>query len=152
MSAKKLGKLEQLAGKRAEQSRVQLAHETQALHQIDSHHSELRAINTEYQQAMVGNDEVAPQLLAHRRAFVSQLTQKLDELLAQKSLKQETVKQRAREHEQRSAQHTAIDLIHKQRTRELEQLRLRREQQQLDESASQLYYQNQALKDEYDHE
>ena len=76
---------------------------------------------------MVGNDEVAPQLLAHRRAFVSQLTQKLDELLAQKSLKQETVKQRAREHEQRSAQHTAIDLIHKQRTRELEQLRLRRE-------------------------
>ena len=152
MSAKRLGKLEQLAGKRAEQSRVRLVQEKQALHQLDSYQTELRGINTEYQQALVGKEDVTPQSLAHRRAFVSQLACKIDELAVQKALKLETVEHCAREHQQHSAQHSAIDLVHTQREKERVQLLAKREQQQLDESAGRQYVQNQILISEHNHE
>ena len=152
MSAKRLGKLEQLAGKRADQSRVRLMRETQALHQLDSHQTELRCINAEYQQAIVGKQNVTPQSLAHRRGFVSQLARKIDELSVQKALKLETVEHCTREHQQHTAQHSAIDLVHKQRERQRIELLAHREQQQLDESASRQYVQIQILKSEHEHE
>ena len=152
MSVKRLGKLEQLAGKRADQSRARLAQEEQALRQLQSYHTELRSINAEYQQATVGNESVTPQSLAHRRAFVSQLALKLDELSIQKAQKLETVEQRAHEHQQHAAQHAAIDTVHKQRVKQRGQSLARREQQQFDESAGRQYVQNQILSTERDNE
>ena len=152
MSTKQLGKLEQLAGKRADRSRVRLIHEKRALHQLDSHQTELRCINAEYQQAMVGKENVTPQSLAHRRGFVSQLARKIDELSVQKALKLKTVEACACEYKQHSAQHSAIDLVHKQREKERVQLLASREQQLLDESAGSQYVQNHLLNSEHDHE
>ena len=152
MSAKRLGKLEKLACKRADQSRARLVHEQQALHQLDSHQSELRCINAEYQHAMVGRENVTPQSLAHRRSFVSQLAKKIDEISVQKALKLETVDRCARDHQQHLAQHSAIDLVHKQREKERVKLLASREQRQLDESAGRQYAQNLILNSERDNE
>lgn len=148
MSSEQLGKLEELAGKRADQSRDQAEREKQQLRQIDQHRHELRAINKEYQQSPVGREDVAPQLLAHRRAFVEQLTQKLDELSIQREQKYRSVQARVHEHQQRAAQHTAIELIHSKRIEERENARARREQQQLDETARGLHYQRKHMEKE----
>ena len=142
MSAKQLGKLERLAGKRVEQSRLRLENEARALQKMDQHHSELHAINTEYQQAVVGKENVAPTSLAHRRMFVTELTQKLDQLLQQREVKEQSLQLCIEEYKQRIAEHTAMDVIHKHSLQDLAQQQSRREQQQLDEYAGQRHHLN----------
>lgn len=145
MSSRQLGKLEELAGKRVDQSRDRVEYEKQQLRTIDQHRSELHAINREYQQGPVGQAEVAPQLLAHRRAFVEQLTRKLDELSLQREQKRQMVHTRMHEHQQRTAQHAAIELIHDKRVEQLELAMSRHEQQQLDEAARGQHLQQQTI-------
>ena len=142
MSTRQLGKLERLAGKLAERSRLHLENEARALQQMDQHHAELRAINKEYQQALVGNENVTPSSLAHRRLFVAELTNKIDQLVQQRDVKERSVKKCVDQYKQRIAEHTAIGLIHKRSLQELALQQNRTEQQQLDEYAGQRHYLN----------
>jgi len=135
MSLSRLGKLEKLASKRTDQSRVKLARDTSVLKQIEHHHSELTSISHEYQQGPVGQAEVAPQLLAQRRAFVEQLTGKLEQLAQQSEQKKKVVQQQTDEHTRRTAQHAAIELLYKKQADEIDDKTTRYEQQMLDEAA-----------------
>lgn len=148
MSSKPLDKLEKLAGQRADQSHRLFEQEMQQLQTIDQHRAELHVINSEYQQGPVGRTDVAPQLLAQRRAFVEQLTRKLDELRTQREQKRQMVQTRMHEHQQHTAQHAAIELISEKRIDELKIAGSRQEMQQLDEVARGRHYQQQALNKE----
>jgi len=140
MSLKQLGKLETLAEKRADQSRLSLSQETAQLHKIEHHCDELSSISNEYQQGVVGLDEVPPQLLAQRRAFVEQLTDRLEALEVQRKEKQKSVRQKSLEHTKRTAQHTAIEILRDQRAEQDAARLSHREQQMLDEAARYLHH------------
>lgn len=152
MSSKQLEKLEELAGKRADQSRNVLHQEQQKLQQMELHRTELNSINQEYQKALVGRPEVAPQQLAHRRAFVEQLTRKLDELALQSELKRQTVTAKAAEHQHHTAQHTAIEIVNKHRNEAHELATSQLHQQQLDEVARGQHFERNRLNMEQDNE
>ncbi|MFK8079296.1 MAG: flagellar FliJ family protein [Granulosicoccus sp.] len=152
MGSKQLGKLEELAGKRVDQSRNVLEIEQQKLWQIEHQRAELHSINQEYQQALVGGGEVAPQQLAYRRAFVEQLTQKLDQLAEQSELKRQSVTEKAVEHQQRTAQHTAIEIVNKHRADAEESVANQRQQQQLDEVARSQHFERNRTGKEYDND
>lgn len=148
MSSKPLDKLEKQASQRADHSRKLVEQEKQQLQTIDQHRAELHMINCEYQQGPVGRTDVAPQLLAQRRAFVEQLTRKLDELSMQREQKHQLVQTKVQEHQQHTAQHAAIEIISQKRVEELEIAGSRRETQQLDEAARGQHYQQQVLNKE----
>lgn len=152
MTSKQLSKLEELAGKRADQSRNVLEKEQQKLRQMEQHHSELRSISQEYQQALMGGGEVVPQQLAQNRAFVEQLTLKLDELAEQSVKTRESVKVSAVEHQQRTAQHTAMEIVNKHRVDAINVVTNQRDQQQLDEAAQGQHHERNRLNKEYDNE
>lgn len=152
MTSKQLSKLEELAGKRADQSRNALEREQQKLRQMEHHHSELQSISKEYQKALMGGAEVAPQQLAQNRAFVEQLTLKLDELAEQSELKRQNVKASAIEHQQRTAQHTAIEIVNKHRVDAINVATNQRDQQQLDEVAQSQHFERNRMNKEYDNE
>ena len=143
MSTSQLGRLEKLAGKRADKSRHALKQQTQELQQLDKHRTELRSINHEYQQAPIGTEVAAPRLLAIRREFVQQLAQKIDELDVHREQALEKLKERAEECKQFTAQHTAIDIVNQQRAEEYNALVNLKDQQQLDETAGRQHYQQQ---------
>jgi len=152
MTSKQLGKLEELASKRADQSRHTLEREQRKLAKIEHHRAELRAITNEYQQAGLGELEVAPQQLAHRRAFVEQLTHKIDELSEKSDQKRQSVRAKLLEHQQRTAQHTAIDIVNNQRI-DADYLRAnQRQQQQLDEVARGQHFERNRIDQESDNE
>ena len=148
MSSKPLGKLVKLAGQRADQSRKLAEQEKHQLRTIDQQRAQLREINVEYQQGPVGRADVAPQLLAHRRAFVEQLTKKLDELSLQREQKLQQVKTRMQEEQQHAAQHAAIEVINDKHVVELEIAASRHEMQQQDEAARAQHYRQAILKKE----
>ncbi|MFK7861383.1 MAG: flagellar FliJ family protein [Granulosicoccus sp.] len=152
MTSKQLGKLEELAGKRADQSRNVLEREQQQLWQIEHQRTELQSINQEYQQALVGGTEVAPRQLAYRRAFVEQLTQKLDELAEQCELKSQSVHAKSIEHQKRTAQHTAIEIVNNHRVDADIVLSSQRNQQQLDEVARSQHFERTRMGTENDNE
>ena len=60
MSTSQLVRLEKLASKRADKSHHALKLQSQELQQMDQHRTELRSINQEYQQALIGAEAVAP--------------------------------------------------------------------------------------------
>lgn len=135
MSSKPLDKLEKLAGQRADQSRKLVEQEKQQLLTIDQQRAQLTTINSEYQQGPVGRADVAPQLLAQRRAFVEQLTQKLDVLSTQREQKAQLLTTRMQEYQRHTAQCAAIELMNHKRIEELELACSRQEMHQLDEVA-----------------
>lgn len=140
MDSGRLEKLEELAGRRADKSRHSLELEQQKLQQLEHHSNELRSINQEYQQAPVGNSDVAPQQLAQRRAFVERLTEKLEELAEQREQKRQSVSAKAYEHQQHTAQHTAIEIVNTHRLEQASVIAQQRDQQQLDEIARGLHF------------
>ncbi len=148
MSSEQLGKLAALAEKRADQSRDRLQHEQHQLQQIDHHSRELRSINQQYQQGTIDKASIAPQLLAQSRGFVEQLTHKLDQLAEQREQKSQMVETQRRECQQRTAQHTALELVHENRADEYKHMTERRDQQQLDEFAAGQFFQQQRLEKE----
>lgn len=111
MKLDSLASLEALADKFANQSRVLVEREKKAIRQLDEHRDELKKINQEYQQAIVGRVDTTPQLLAHRRAFVDGLTEKLNELGFQRIKREEQFQQRMIEHRKRRAQHAALEVM-----------------------------------------
>lgn len=135
MKSEPLDKLEKLAEQRAERSRGIWMREQQVLDQIDEHCRELRMMNHEYQNSLLGDAQVSPQLLAHRRNFVQQLSKKLDELKEQRVQKHESVEQKADELRMHSAQQAAIQTINDARAITRDSVLAKREQQQLDGNA-----------------
>jgi len=152
MSSKQLGKLEKLAGKRVDRSRRMLEREQQQLGQIEHHRTELHSISQEYQQALIGKSNIAPQQLAYRRAFVEQLTQKLDELAEQRELKREAVKAKSVEFKLHTAQHSAIEVVGNHQTEKDKLVASKRQQQQLDEVARNQYFEKNRMNKESDNE
>lgn len=143
MSSEQLDKLEKLAGQRTDRSRAILARETQELALLDRHCRELRTLNHEYQNSLLCEAEVSPQSLAHRRAFVKQLAEKLDALAEQREQKNLSVEQKLLDHQQHTAQQAAIELVNESRSELHRQAVVRRDQQQLDASAQTQHIQQQ---------
>lgn len=134
MSAGNLAKLEALSEKRADKSQLAVEQQRSELAMIDRQHSELRTINREYQNSVVGQDSIAPQLLAHRRAFVEQLSHKLDELSVQRQQQSQILSGKLKEHRKHSAQSAAIGAMAERQVRDEKLQSLKREQRQQDET------------------
>jgi len=148
MSSKPRDKLEKLAGQRADQSRKLVEQETQQLLTIDQQNAQLHTINREYQQGTVGRDDIAPQLLAQRRAFVEQLTAKLDALKLQREQKRQSLHTSMQKHQLHTAQHSAIELMNHKRVQKLEIASNRQEMHQLEDAARGQYFQRQRFNKE----
>ena len=140
MSSQQLSKLESLSQTRADKARDAVAKKRAELSVIDRQHRELKAINREYQDGIVGQEAVAPQVLAHRRAFVAVLTIKLDQLQQQRQHQDHKLKDKLVEQQQRTAQTAAIGtMVERHELRESEVV-ARREQVQLEESVHGLHH------------
>lgn len=135
MRSTNLAKLEQLSEEQADLSQRAVERHQRELQQVGRHHHELSTINSEYQNSVVGQDAVSPRLLAHRRAFVAQLSIKLDELKLQKHQKSLELKVRMQEHSEHAMQTAAIGtMVEREQARErIQELRL--EQRQQDEAS-----------------
>ena len=134
MSSQQLSKLEALSQTRADKARDAVAKQRAELSVIDRQHLELKAINREYQDGVVGQEAIAPQMLAHRRAFVAALTVKLDQLQQKRQQQDHKLKEKLVEQQQRTAQTAAIGtMVERHELREAH-VAARREQVQLEES------------------
>lgn len=133
MSSKPLDKLEKLAGSRVELLRVVLMREIKQLEHITRHMTDLRSINKEYQQSVVGKSEIGPQHLAHRREFVEKLRDKLEALNDDKTQMVKRIDEKSTELKYCSAQHSAIGILNEKRKESLRKSDNQREQKQLDE-------------------
>ncbi|ASJ71777.1 hypothetical protein [Granulosicoccus antarcticus] len=140
MSSQQLSKLEALSQTRADQSSAAVAKKQAELKVIDRQHLELKAINREYQEGVIGQESISPQLLAHRRAFVASLTVKLDELKQKRQQQDHQLKATIVEQQQRTAQTAAIATIVERNELNEADVAARREQVQLEESAQSMKY------------
>lgn len=136
MNSNSLDKLEELASNRVEKSRVILLREISQLEHVERQINELRMINEEYQQGIVGASNVAPQQLAQRREFVEKLTFKLKELSYDKIQRKKRVDEKSTKFKLSNAQHSAIQIINERRSELRMKNENQREQQQHDEIAS----------------
>ncbi|NND91566.1 MAG: hypothetical protein HKN42_11955 [Granulosicoccus sp.] len=134
MSAKNLARLEKLSEKRAVQSCHRVNRKRLEVDQLERQHDELSAINQEYQAPSVNGTALSPQILAHRRAFVTRLTEKLELLKTQKLQHHQQLQQDEDVHRQHEAQKAAIISVHGQRQAEEGLLAGRREQRLSDEA------------------
>ena len=143
MSSQQLSKLEALSQTRADKASDAVAKQRAELSFLDRQHLELKAINREYQDGVVGQEAIAPQLLAHRRAFVAALTVKLDQLQQQRQQHDRKLTNKLVEQRQRTAQTAAIGtMVERQELHEAD-VAARREQVQLEESVQGLHQQRQ---------
>lgn len=139
MRSHQLSKLEALSQTRADQTRNAVAKKRAELSIIDRHHHELKTINQEYQDGVVGQESIAPQLLAHRRAFVAALSEKLDQLKHSRHQQDSLLQQKLVEQQQRTAQTAAIGtMVERQEVQEAHVAALH-EQAQLEESIQGLH-------------
>ena len=134
MGSAQLAKLEGLSEKRANQSRHSVGRSRNKLAQLDQHCSELKSITREYQTTPDSGVMFTAKLLAHRRAFVTQLTEKLDALNLQREEQQQILNEQEHELRDRTAQSAAIGAIHQEKQRVEHVHEARREQQQQDEA------------------
>lgn len=135
MRSTNLAKLEQLSEEQAELSQRVVERHRLELQQVGRHHQELSTINNEYQNSVVGQEAVSPRLLAHRRAFVAQLSLKLDELKVQKQQKAAELQERMQEHSEHTRQSAAIGtMVEREQERERTQ-ESRLEQLQQDDAS-----------------
>lgn len=111
MSSAKLSKLESLAELQAENSKEIVERQTREISQIDQHHSDLNRINLDYQNGVVGVDDMSPQYLAHRRGFVSGLSSKLDILKEQRNKKTQVLEESIRQSREHTARTAAIGAL-----------------------------------------
>ena len=134
MGSAQLAKLEGLSEKRADQSRKTVDHSLHKIAQLDQQRNELKSITREYQKPPEQGVMFTAKLLAHRRAFVTQLTEKLDALNLQREEQQKILNGQVHELRDRTAQSAAIGAVHQARQSDEQVLAARREQQQQDES------------------
>ena len=111
MSSAKLSKLESLADAQAENSKAVVERQRLELSQIDKHHSDLKRINLDYQNGVVGVEGMSPQYLAHRRGFVSGLSSKLEMLQEQREQKTHVFTESVRESRKHSARTAALGAL-----------------------------------------
>lgn len=111
MSSAKLAKLETLAELQAEGSKKIVERQRLELAQMDQHHSDLDRINLDYQNGVVGVEDMSPQYLAHRRSFVSGLSTKLDMLKEQRNKKTQVFEESVRESRKHSARTAALGAL-----------------------------------------
>lgn len=136
MRSANLAKLESLSEEQADQSRIDAEILRNEVQQLDLQHRNLTCINQEYQSSLVGSDSVAPQMLAHRRAFVTQLSRRLDVLKTECQRQGELLEDKKVVHQQHAAQTAAIgSMVEKERENEL-YLAMRLEQREQDESGA----------------
>lgn len=122
MGSSQLEKLEKLAGQRADASGLASRKQRDSLMLLEQQDNELSRIHQEYQTGIVGRSDVSPQLLAHRRAFVSRLSAKMEDLKQQKQQQKERLRQSAAEHLRHQSQRAALDLMAaRQRSQDLRQ-------------------------------
>jgi len=134
MGSAQLAKLEGLSEKLADQSRKTVDRSRDRLAQLDQHRNELKSITREYQRTPEQGVMFTSKLLAHRRAFVTQLTEKLDALNLQREQQQETLDEQVLELRDRTAQSSAIGAIQKARQRNELLATARVEQHEQDEA------------------
>ncbi len=136
MRSANLAKLESLSEEQAEQSRIDAEILRNEVQQLDLQHRNLKCINEEYQTSVVGSGSIAPQMLAHRRAFVTQLSRRLDVLKTECQRQGELLEDKQEIHQQHAAQTAAIgSMVEKERDSE-HYLAMRHEQLQQDESGA----------------
>lgn len=135
MGSAQLARLEGLSEKRADQSRNSVDRSRAQLAQLEQHRDELKSITREYQKPPESGVMFTAKLLAHRRAFVTQLTEKLDALNQQREQQQQILNDQVNELRGRTAQSAAIGAIHQDRQNAEQEMAARREQQQQDESS-----------------
>ena len=111
MSSAKLAKLESLAELQAENSKEVVKRQQLELTQIEQHHSDLNRINLDYQHGVVGVEDMSPQYLAHRRGFVSGLSEKLDLLKEERIQKSDLLEQSIRENRKHTARTAALGAL-----------------------------------------
>lgn len=133
MSSAKLAKLESLAEIQAENSKDTVERQRLELLRIEQHHSDLKRINIDYQNEVVGVEGLSPQYLAHRRGFVAELCSKLDVLAEERNMKTEVLEESIRESQQYHARQLALGALAERETLK-EQLAMTRqaEKQQSD--------------------
>lgn len=135
MKSDSLAALEELAEKFSDQSRMLVERERSAIRELDEHHCELVKLNREYQHSIVGRTDTTPQSLEHRRAFVSGLTSKLQELQFQRAQRYQQLEQRLVEHRKRNAQHAALEAMQQRAHSKRRATVARHEQLSMEESA-----------------
>lgn len=135
-------KLEDLSQKATDKSYEAVERERQDLKVLEQQSQELSEINLGYQQSIVGKDAISPQLLAHRRVFVSKLTNKLQALAEQRDKKRLELQQLEAEHRKRNAQHEAIDSVYNRLANEQVKQAQRYEQQQMDDAHRSIRHQH----------
>ena len=84
--------------------------------------------------------------------FNSQLILKLDEISEQSELKRQSVKAKAIEHQRRTAQHSAIEILNQHRIDASKVAAIQRDQQQLDEVARGQHFERECMKKEQNDE
>lgn len=134
MGSAQLSKLEALSEKRADKSRNSVGQSRTKLDQLEQHHNELQSISREYQATPDSGVMFTSKLLAHRRAFVSQLVEKLDVLKVQRDQQQQILNEQVQELRERTAQSAAIGALHQVQQESEQQTETRIEQQLQDEA------------------
>lgn len=150
MSSGQLSKLESLSQTRVDQARSAIEQQQRELSLMDRQHLELKAINREYQEGVIGERTIAPQLLAQRRAFVAQLTEKLDMLSLQRQQREELLRRKVVEQRQNTAQTAAIGSLVEKRQLQEAHVAARQEQLQLDQAVQGMQH-VQKVNEEDDH-
>lgn len=134
MRSAKLEKLEALSVKQADQSRVAVEQQRAELQLMDQQHQDLKNINDEYQYGVVGADPIAPVMLAHRRAFVAQLSIRLDLLKEARVRNSELLQEKVDQHQQHAGQSAALATM-AERERDVEKLAADRSEQRQQEDS-----------------
>ena len=136
MRSANLAKLESLSEEQADQSRIDVEVLRIEVQQLDLQHRNLKCINEEYQTSLVGSASVAPQMLAHRRAFVTQLSRRLDVLKTECQRQSELLEDKKEIHQQHAAQTAAIGSMVETERESEDYLSMRHEQREQDESGA----------------
>jgi flagellar biosynthesis chaperone FliJ len=150
MSSAKLAKLESLAELQAESSKKVVERQRLELSQIDQHHSDLNRINLDYQNGVIGVEDMSPQYLAHRRGFVSGLSTKLDMLREQRKQKTHVFEESVRESRKHNARTAALSAL-VERSKSNEQLSTSRQEEKQQSDTLQALRHINLSKEEDDH-
>jgi hypothetical protein len=142
MDLEQLKNLEQLSQMAVDRSQIVLEKDRQQLQLLDQHRDELSQLSRDYQQSIVGTEEVTPRMLAHRRAFVSKLTLKLSDMSEQRQNMVQTHRQRVVEHSEKNAQHSAIESVYERNSDQHDLILRQTEQRVVDDAQRSIRHQS----------
>jgi len=136
MRSANLANLESLSEEQKDQSRKEAEVLRDEVNLLNQQHHSLKSINDDYQNSMVGAEAVPPQILAHRRAFVEQLSRKLDVLKTESQRQSRLLVDKEQVCQQHAAQTAAIGSMVEREIEEEKRIVERQEQRQQDESVA----------------